>query len=116
NQCTIALRTLSCANYAVWGSQTIAMRESRMMRKYQVRFGERSRETGSLREEKVRSAPTRLSPMLSNILLDKLDQYVETVLIPRYTRGEKRRENPVYKQRLHQAEYCFKRGLTKEGQ
>src|SRR5438874_1145965 len=57
-----------------------------------------------------------VSPMLSNILLDKLDQYVETVLIPRYTRGEKRRENPVYKQRMHQAEYCFKRGLTKEGQ
>ena len=57
-----------------------------------------------------------VSPMLSNILLDKLDQYVETVLIPRYTRGEKRRENPVYKQRMHQAEYCFKRDLTKEGQ
>src|SRR5437667_8335180 len=57
-----------------------------------------------------------VSPMLSNILLDKLDQYVETVLIPRYTRGEKRRENPVYKQRMHQAEHCFKRGLTKECQ
>ena len=57
-----------------------------------------------------------VSPMLSNILLDKLDQYVETVLIPRYTRGEKRRDNPVYKQRMHQAEYRFKRGLTKEGQ
>ena len=57
-----------------------------------------------------------VSPILSNILLDKLDQYVETVLIPHYTRGEKRRENPGYKQRMHQAEYRFKRGLTKEGQ
>src|SRR5215469_8644603 len=79
---TIALRNLSCANHAVWGSQTIAMRESRMMRKYHVRFGERSRETHSSRDEKVRSAPTQLSPILSNILLDKLDKYVETTLIP----------------------------------
>jgi group II intron reverse transcriptase/maturase len=57
-----------------------------------------------------------VSPILSNILLNKLDQYVETVLIPRYTRGEKRRENPIYKHTMHQAEYRFKRGLTKEGQ
>src|SRR5947208_16311209 len=28
-----------------------------------------------------------VSPILSNILLDKLDQYVETVLIPQYTGG-----------------------------
>jgi group II intron reverse transcriptase/maturase len=57
-----------------------------------------------------------VSPMLSNILLNKLDQYVETVLIPRYSRGERRRENPIYKHMMHQAEYRFKRGLTKEGQ
>ncbi len=41
-----------------------------------------------------------ISPILSNILLDKLDKYVETVLIPKYTRGEKRRPNPEY-ERLH---------------
>ena len=44
-----------------------------MMRKYQVRFGERSRETRSLRDEKVRSAPTRLSPLLANIALHGME-------------------------------------------
>ena len=28
-----------------------------------------------------------VSPILSNIYLHKLDQYVETVLIPQYTKG-----------------------------
>ena len=57
-----------------------------------------------------------VSPILSNILLNKLDQYVETVLIPQYTRGEKKRENPSYKRLMHRAENRFKRGLTKQGQ
>jgi group II intron reverse transcriptase/maturase len=37
-----------------------------------------------------------VSPVLANILLDKLDTYVETVLIPHYTKGTKRAENPEY--------------------
>ena len=37
-----------------------------------------------------------VSPILSNIYLHKLDVYVETVLIPQYTRGERRRANPEY--------------------
>jgi group II intron reverse transcriptase/maturase len=37
-----------------------------------------------------------VSPILSNIYLHKLDVYVETVLIPQYTRGEYRRHNPEY--------------------
>src|SRR5947208_2219831 len=37
-----------------------------------------------------------VSPILSNILLDKLDTFVETVLIPQYTRGEKRKLNQEY--------------------
>lgn len=37
-----------------------------------------------------------ISPILSNILLDKLDKYVERVLIPKYTRGEKKRPNQEY--------------------
>lgn len=37
-----------------------------------------------------------VSPILSNILLSKLDKYVETVLIPRYTKGAKRRANTEY--------------------
>lgn len=57
-----------------------------------------------------------LSPILSNILLNKLDQFVETVLIPRYTRGGKRRRNnPEYKRLLYQAGKCFKRGDISQG-
>ncbi len=36
------------------------------------------------------------SPILSNIYLDQLDTFVETVLIPHYTRGEHRKRNPTY--------------------
>jgi len=36
------------------------------------------------------------SPVLSNIYLDRLDKYAETVLIPEYTRGESRKANPAY--------------------
>jgi group II intron reverse transcriptase/maturase len=36
------------------------------------------------------------SPILSNIYLDRLDQFVETELLPRYNRGERRRPNPAY--------------------
>jgi group II intron reverse transcriptase/maturase len=38
-----------------------------------------------------------LSPLLSNIYLNKLDQHVERELIPRYTRGEQRKRNPEYR-------------------
>lgn len=37
-----------------------------------------------------------VSPILSNIYLDKLDVFVETVLIPQHTRGERRKPNPEY--------------------
>ncbi len=37
-----------------------------------------------------------LSPLLANIYLDRLDQYVEHVLLPRFNRGRRRRENPEY--------------------
>ena len=37
-----------------------------------------------------------VSPILSNIYLDKLDKYVEQVLIPAYTQGEMRETNPHY--------------------
>jgi group II intron reverse transcriptase/maturase len=38
------------------------------------------------------------SPVLSNIYLDKLDKFVETALIPEYTRGRGRVGNPAYGQ------------------
>ena len=37
-----------------------------------------------------------VSPVLSNIYLHQLDEFVETVLIPEYTRGERRASNPAY--------------------
>jgi group II intron reverse transcriptase/maturase len=37
-----------------------------------------------------------VSPVLSNIYMDRLDTFVETVLIPEHTRGVRRRSNPTY--------------------
>lgn len=54
-----------------------------------------------------------ISPILSNILLDKLDKYVETVLIPKYTRGEKKRLNPEYT-RIQQHYHVQRRRGNKE--
>jgi group II intron reverse transcriptase/maturase len=47
-----------------------------------------------------------VSPILSNIYLDKLDKFIEQELIPQYTRGASREPNPEYnrvKSRLEQA-------------
>jgi group II intron reverse transcriptase/maturase len=47
-----------------------------------------------------------VSPILSNIYLHKLDEFVERELIPQYTRGARRKGNPEYeriKARLRQA-------------
>lgn len=38
-----------------------------------------------------------LSPLLSNIYLDRLDRFVEQELVPEYTKGEERKVNPAYK-------------------
>lgn len=43
-----------------------------------------------------------VSPLLSSIYLDKLDKFVEKVLLPNYNQGEKRRENPAYKRLSNQ--------------
>src|SRR5205809_4218014 len=39
-----------------------------------------------------------VSPVLSNIYLDKLDEFIEQELIPQYTRGDVRAANPAYRQ------------------
>jgi len=39
-----------------------------------------------------------VSPIVSNIILNELDQYIEHTLIPAYTRGHKRQSNPIYNQ------------------
>src|SRR6266699_1467803 len=55
-----------------------------------------------------------VSPILSNIYLDKFDTYVEQVLIPEYTRGTKRRFNPEYERLRAQAKRRKRAGKRKE--
>lgn len=38
-----------------------------------------------------------ISPLLSNIYLHELDTYIEDVLIPQYTQGDRRARNPEYR-------------------
>ena len=51
-----------------------------------------------------------VSPLLSNIYLDRLDKFVETVLIPEYTRGETRAVNPEYGRISSALTYARSRG------
>jgi group II intron reverse transcriptase/maturase len=51
-----------------------------------------------------------LSPILSNIYLDKLDKFVEQEILPRYTRGDRRRTNPAWRQLQQQAKRLEKAG------
>jgi group II intron reverse transcriptase/maturase len=55
-----------------------------------------------------------ISPILANIYLHKLDEYVCKVLIPRWTRGDVRRDNPEYNALLHRADYLRKKGQIEE--
>jgi retron-type reverse transcriptase len=41
-----------------------------------------------------------VSPILSNVILNELDKFVENELVPQYTQGKQRRDNPEY-QRLN---------------
>src|SRR5437763_7256893 len=50
------------------------------------------------------------SPILSWIYLHKLDQFVETVLIPEYTRGGRRARNPAYLDLQNQLAKARRRG------
>jgi len=50
------------------------------------------------------------SPVLSNIYLHKLDEYVETVLIPQYTQGTVRRRNPAYTSAKNRLAYARRLG------
>ena len=55
-----------------------------------------------------------ISPVLANILLDQLDKYVETVLIPQYTKGTKRAGNPEYARLKANAFYQQKIGNAQQ--
>ena len=41
------------------------------------------------------------SPILSNIYLDRLDQFVQQQLLPAYNHGQRRRRNPAYETVMH---------------
>jgi group II intron reverse transcriptase/maturase len=49
-------------------------------------------------------------PIFSNIVLDRLDKYVEQELIPAYTCGKQRKTNPIYGKLTVQASKARKRG------
>ncbi len=51
-----------------------------------------------------------VSPVLSNIYLDRLDKFVETVLIPEYTQGTGRAVNPAYARIISAIKRARKRG------
>ena len=51
-----------------------------------------------------------VSPILANIYLDRLDKFVETMLIPAYTRGTARQKNPAWTRLKNRASYYRKKG------
>ncbi len=55
-----------------------------------------------------------VSPILANIYLNRLDQFVEQELIPQYTRGKKRANSPLYNKLYNHAYYCRKKGNVAE--
>ena len=55
-----------------------------------------------------------VSPILANIYLNRLDKFVENVLIPALTRGTDRRDNREYTRLLNQAARRRKRGNNTE--
>ena len=55
-----------------------------------------------------------VSPILANVYLDRLDRFVEGVLLPDYNRGEKRRRNPEYQRLEQRAKYLRRTGRAKE--
>lgn len=57
-----------------------------------------------------------VSPVLSNILLNKLDRFVETTLVPRYTKGVKRRLNNEYIRLMSRAKRRFRNGQKEAAQ
>lgn len=54
------------------------------------------------------------SPILANIYLNQLDQFIETDLIPRFTRGTLKRRNPEYHKLQLRARYLRTRGRYQE--
>ena len=55
-----------------------------------------------------------ISPVLSNIYLDKLDKYIEEKLLPTYTKGAVRRRNPRYTAIQRKIEQARKESKVRE--
>ena len=55
-----------------------------------------------------------VSPVLCNLYLNRLDQFVEQTLIPEYTQSKKRAYNPDYNRLSNRAYYLRKLGQVKE--
>lgn len=49
-----------------------------------------------------------VSPILANIYLDRLDEFVETTLLPAYNHGDRRKVNLAYN-RIVQLAYCYRK-------
>src|SRR6266699_2825358 len=57
-----------------------------------------------------------LSPVLSNILLSKLDRFVETKLLPQYNKGRKRKANQTYRSLINRAHRLRQQGQKEAAQ
>jgi len=51
-----------------------------------------------------------ISPLLANIYLNEFDKFVETVLIPKYTKGKRQKSNPQYNQLNNKIVKCKENG------
>ncbi|MCP4373826.1 MAG: hypothetical protein GY797_37855, partial [Deltaproteobacteria bacterium] len=54
-----------------------------------------------------------VSPLLMNIVLNELDTYIEDELIPKYTKGTKRKRNPEYQRLSDKIRWAQKKGNWK---
>ena len=57
-----------------------------------------------------------ISPVLSNIYLDKLDKFVENELIPQHTRGKWHKSCPEYEKAVRQLQAARRRGDRAQAQ
>jgi group II intron reverse transcriptase/maturase len=57
-----------------------------------------------------------VSPILANILLNKLDKFVETILIPQHTTGIKREKNEEYPRLMQSSRRLRRRGRLEEAE
>ena len=55
-----------------------------------------------------------LSPILSNLYLNKFDTFVERILIPDYTKGKRRAHNPYYDRLSNRAYYLRRQGQPEQ--